>query len=117
MLRSPEAKLMSQIFDEWFEDSNLHQVFAGETLRAAIYKQLDQLDGLSAPAFRKRAKRIIELRAGFEGGRSRTLEEAGKEFGISKERVRQIEAKVLRILRHPKYATKLRLFIKEQNHA
>ncbi len=48
-----------------------------------------------------REKRILELRFGIEDGRSRTLEEVGKEFGVTRERIRQIEAKALRKLRHP----------------
>ena len=48
------------------------------------------------------------LRFGLEDGRFRTLEEVGREFGITRERIRQIEAKALRKLRHPSYSRKLR---------
>ncbi len=59
----------------------------------------------------ERERRIIQLRFGLNDGRYRTLEEVGKEFGITRERIRQIEAKVLRKLRHPHYGKKLRGFL------
>lgn len=49
----------------------------------------------------EREKRVLELRYGIDGDRARTLEEVGKEFGVTRERIRQIEAKALRKLRHP----------------
>ena len=48
-----------------------------------------------------REKKVLELRFGLEDGRSRTLEEVGQHFGVTRERIRQIEAKALRKLRHP----------------
>jgi RNA polymerase primary sigma factor len=59
----------------------------------------------------ERERRIIILRFGLEDGRFRTLEEVGKEFGITRERIRQIEAKALRKLRHPSYSRKLRGYL------
>ncbi len=59
-----------------------------------------------------REKRILELRFGIEDGRPRTLEEVGKEFGVTRERIRQIEAKALRKLRHPTRSKKLKGFVK-----
>ena len=58
-----------------------------------------------------REKRIIQLRFGLGDGRSRTLEEVGQEFGVTRERIRQIEAKALRKLRHPSRSKKLRDFL------
>ncbi|MBM4417514.1 MAG: sigma-70 family RNA polymerase sigma factor [Chloroflexi bacterium] len=58
-----------------------------------------------------RERRVIELRFGLEDGRSRTLEEVGKEFGVTRERVRQIEAKALRKLRHPQRSRRLRDYL------
>ncbi|CAN5438451.1 RNA polymerase sigma factor RpoD [soil metagenome] len=58
-----------------------------------------------------RERKIIELRFGIEDGKFRTLEEVGREFGITRERIRQIEAKALRKLRHPSYSRKLRGYL------
>jgi len=55
-----------------------------------------------------RERRVIELRFGLEDGRSRTLEEVGREFHVTRERIRQIEARALRKLRHPSRSGKLR---------
>jgi RNA polymerase primary sigma factor len=59
----------------------------------------------------ERERRVLELRFGLDDGRSRTLEEVGKEFGVTRERIRQIEAKALRKLRHPTRSKKLRDFL------
>ncbi len=58
-----------------------------------------------------REKRVLELRFGLEDGRSRTLEEVGQHFGVTRERIRQIEAKALRKLRHPSRSKKLKDFL------
>jgi RNA polymerase primary sigma factor len=58
-----------------------------------------------------REKRVIELRFGLHGGRERTLEEVGQEFKVTRERIRQIEAKALRKLRHPSRSRKLKDFL------
>ena len=60
-----------------------------------------------------REERVITLRFGLEDGRSRTLEELGREFNVTRERVRQIEAKALRKLRHPSRAKRLRDYLDE----
>jgi RNA polymerase primary sigma factor len=59
----------------------------------------------------ERERKIIQLRYGLHDGRYRTLEEVGREFGITRERIRQIEAKVLRKLRHPHYGRSLRSYL------
>jgi RNA polymerase primary sigma factor len=58
-----------------------------------------------------REKRILQLRFGLDDGRSRTLEEVGKEYGVTRERIRQIEAKAIRRLRHPSRSRILRDFL------
>lgn len=60
-----------------------------------------------------REERVIALRFGLEDGRARTLEELGREFNVTRERVRQIEAKALRKLRHPSRAKRLRDYLDE----
>ena len=58
-----------------------------------------------------REEKVLTLRFGLEDGRSRTLEEVGKEFNVTRERIRQIEAKALRKLRHPTRSKKLKDFL------
>jgi len=69
-------------------------------LREQVEAVLDSLNG--------RERRVLELRFGLSDGRARTLEEVGREFGVTRERVRQIEAIALRKLRHPSRSRKLR---------
>jgi RNA polymerase primary sigma factor len=59
----------------------------------------------------ERENRILKMRFGLEDGRARTLEEVGNEFGVTRERIRQIEAKALRKLRHPSRSRKLRDYL------
>jgi len=66
----------------------------------------DVLDSLTP-----RERKVLELRFGLEDGRSRTLEEVGKDFGVTRERIRQIEAKALRKLKHPTRARKLKDYL------
>jgi RNA polymerase primary sigma factor len=58
-----------------------------------------------------RERKVLELRFGLEDGRSRTLEEVGREFHVTRERIRQIEAKALRKLRFPSLSKKLRDYL------
>jgi RNA polymerase primary sigma factor len=78
---------------------------------AASYQLLkeqveDVLETLS-----EREARVLQLRFGLEDGRNRTLEEVGHDFGVTRERIRQIEAKALRKLRHPNRSKKLKDFL------
>ncbi|MGI5959928.1 MAG: RNA polymerase sigma factor RpoD [Massiliimalia sp.] len=70
----------------------------------------EQLDDVLS-TLTEREEKVLRLRFGLEDGRSRTLEEVGKEFDVTRERIRQIEAKALRKLRHPSRSKKLKDFI------
>ena len=70
----------------------------------------EQIDGVLA-RLPERERKIIQLRYGLNDGRYRTLEEVGKEFGITRERIRQIESKVLKKLRHPSFGQTLRSYL------
>ena len=67
---------------------------------------MDVLDTLTP-----REEKVLKLRFGLEDGRTRTLEEVGREFNVTRERIRQIEAKALRKLRQPGRSTKLKVFL------
>ena len=97
------------------EDSHLGDFIpdedASEPSEAASFSLLKEqllevLDTLTP-----REKKVLELRFGLADGRTRTLEEVGKEFNVTRERIRQIEAKALRKLRHPSRSKKLRDFL------
>ncbi len=59
----------------------------------------------------EREQKVLKLRFGLDDGRPRTLEEVGKEFNVTRERIRQIEAKALRKLRHPSRSKKLKDYL------
>lgn len=97
------------------EDSHLGDFIPDDDVpapvEAAAYSMLKEqlmevLDTLS-----DREKKVLMLRFGLEDGRPRTLEEVGKEFNVTRERIRQIEAKALRKLRHPSRSKKLRDYL------
>ena len=78
---------------------------------AASYQLLkEQVDDVLC-TLNEREARVLQLRFGLEDGRGRTLEEVGRDFGVTRERIRQIEAKALRKLRHPNRSKKLRDFL------
>lgn len=97
------------------EDSHLGDFIPDDDVQApvdaAAYTMLKEqlmevLDTLS-----EREKKVLMLRFGLEDGRPRTLEEVGKEFNVTRERIRQIEAKALRKLRHPSRSKKLKDYL------
>ena len=97
------------------EDSHLGDFIPDDTAVSpanAASQQLlrEQVEDVLA-TLTSRERRVLELRFGLEDGRSRTLEEVGKEFGVTRERIRQIEAKALRKLRHPSRSRKLRDYL------
>jgi RNA polymerase primary sigma factor len=78
---------------------------------AASHELLKQhIDGVLS-TLTDREKRVIELRFGLHGERERTLEEVGQKFKVTRERIRQIENKALRKLRHPSRSRKLKDFV------
>ena len=80
-------------------------------LEVATYQLLrEQVDGV-LDSLTCRERRVLRLRYGLDDGQSRTLEEVGREFGVTRERIRQIEAKALRKLRHPSRSKKLRAYL------
>ncbi len=83
------------------EDSPAPHDAASYTL---LKEQLEEVMNTLTP----REAKVLKLRFGLEDGKSRTLEEVGKEFNVTRERIRQIEAKALRKLRHPSRSKKLR---------
>ena len=80
---------------------------------AVSYQLLKEQVGDVLDSISQRERRVLQLRFGLEDGRSRTLEEVGREFGVTRERIRQIEAKALRKLRHPTRSKKLRDFLEQ----
>ena len=59
----------------------------------------------------KREKKVLQLRFGLKDGHPRTLEEVGREFNVTRERVRQIEGKALRKFRHPSHSRKIKGYL------
>jgi len=105
-LEAPVGQDGEAFLGDFIEDSALPQpveLASHQLLKMQIAEALDKLS--------ERERRIIVLRFGLEDGRFRTLEEVGREFGITRERIRQIEAKALRKLRHPSYSRQLRGYL------
>ena len=97
------------------EDSHLGDFIEDETAvapdEAANFTMLrEQLDEILS-TLNHRERKVLELRFGLTDGTPRTLEEVGKEFNVTRERIRQIEAKALRKLKHPSRSQKLRDFL------
>ena len=97
------------------EDSHLGDFIpdedASEPSEAASFSLLREQLMTVLDTLTPREKKVLELRFGIVDGRTRTLEEVGKEFNVTRERIRQIEAKALRKLRHPSRSKKLRDFL------
>ncbi|MGI9860837.1 RNA polymerase sigma factor RpoD [Moorella naiadis] len=97
------------------EDSHLGDFIEDEDAQAPaeaasfmlLREQLEEVLNSLTP----REKRVLRLRFGLDDGRARTLEEVGQEFGVTRERIRQIEAKALRKLRHPSRSKKLKDYL------
>lgn len=94
------------------EDSRLgdfiEDIKAIAPVDAASHHMLRENLGCVLETLSKRERRVLQLRFGLEDGRARTLEEVGRVFGVTRERIRQIETKALRKLRHPSRSKKLK---------
>ena len=107
-LDTPVGEEGDQTLGDFVEDSAAMapaEAAANLLLKAQVAAVLDSLTG--------RERRVLQLRFGLEDGRARTLEEVGREFNVTRERIRQIEAKALRKLRHPSRSRKLRDYLEE----
>lgn len=97
------------------EDSHLGDFIPDEDApapaEAAAYSLLREQIAVVLDTLNEREQKVLKLRFGLEDGRSRTLEEVGKEFDVTRERIRQIEAKALRKLRHPSRSKLVRDFL------
>ena len=97
------------------EDSHLGDFIEDPTALApadaASHQMLKEAVGAVLNTLTDREKKVLKLRFGLDDGRTRTLEEVGKEFEVTRERIRQIEAKALRKLRHPRRAQSLKDYL------
>jgi len=125
-MMKPETMLMSAIFHYrmggYFEDEELLEAVDGLTLRAMLLTVLTELENppdthyyrYQKPdlIFRSRVKRVMMLRFGLEGGQPLTLQKIGEVYGRRGETIRHIEAKAIRLLRHPTRSRRLEPYIK-----
>jgi RNA polymerase primary sigma factor len=105
-LESPIGEEEDSHLGDFIEDQNAlppPDAASKQLLKEQIDSVLDSLT--------PRERRVLQLRFGLEDGRSRTLEEVGKEFNVTRERIRQIEAKALRKLRHPSRSRRLKDYL------
>ena len=105
-LETPIGEEEDSHLGDFIQDDNV-PVPAEAAAQTLLKEQLDEvLDTLT-----EREQKVLRLRFGMDDGRARTLEEVGKEFDVTRERIRQIEAKALRKLRHPSRSRKLRDYL------
>ena len=105
-LETPIGEEEDSHLGDFIQDDNV-PVPAEAAAATLLKEQLNEvLDTLT-----DREQKVLRLRFGMNDGRARTLEEVGKEFDVTRERIRQIEAKALRKLRHPSRSRKLRDYL------
>jgi RNA polymerase primary sigma factor len=105
-LETPIGEEEDSHFGDFIEDRGAlapAEAASHQLLKEQVEAVLDSLTG--------RERRVLQLRFGLEDGRARTLEEVGREFNVTRERIRQIEAKALRKLRHPSRSRKLKDYL------
>ena len=111
-LETPIGEEEDSHLGDFIQDDNV-PVPAEAAAATLLKEQLDEvLDTLT-----EREQKVLRLRFGMNDGRARTLEEVGKEFDVTRERIRQIEAKALRKLRHPSRSRKLRDYLEYERGA
>ena len=97
------------------DDSHLGDFIEDDTVLSpadsATFSMLREELSTALESLTERERQVVRLRFGLEDGRARTLEEVGKEFNVTRERIRQIEAKALRKLRHPSRSKRLKDFL------
>ncbi|HUT20820.1 MAG TPA: sigma-70 family RNA polymerase sigma factor, partial [Anaerolineae bacterium] len=107
-LETPVGNEENSSLGDFIEDDSIigpAEAASGELLREQVHTALDQLN--------RREREVLEMRFGLKDGQAHTLEEVGQEFHVTRERIRQIEAKALRKLRHPIRSRKLRDYLNE----
>jgi RNA polymerase primary sigma factor len=105
-LETPIGEEEDSHLGDFIQDQNVPvpaEAAASNLLRDQLNEVLDTLT--------EREQKVLRLRFGMDDGRARTLEEVGKEFQVTRERIRQIEAKALRRLRHPSKSRKLKDYL------
>ena len=105
-LEAPIGEEEDSHLGDFIQDDNV-PVPAEEAASTILKEQLVEVLG----TLTEREQKVLRLRFGLDDGRARTLEEVGREFNVTRERIRQIEAKALRKLRHPSRSRKLRDFL------
>ena len=105
-LETPIGEEEDSHLDDFIPDEDASEPSEAASFSLLKEQLMEVLDTLTP-----REKKVLELRFGIVDGRTRTLEEVGKEFNVTRERIRQIEAKALRKLRHPSRSKKLRDFL------
>jgi len=105
-LESPMGEEEDSRLGDFIEDRNALPPSDAAT-KQLLKEQIDDVLSTLTP----REQRVLQLRFGLEDGRSRTLEEVGREFNVTRERIRQIEAKALRKLRHPSRSRRLKDYL------
>lgn len=105
-LETPIGEEEDSHLGDFIKDDNV-PVLADAATFTLLKEQLEEVLG----TLTEREQKVLTLRFGLEDGRARTLEEVGKEFNVTRERIRQIEAKALRKLRHPSRSRKLKDYL------
>jgi RNA polymerase primary sigma factor len=104
-LETPVGDDQDAMLGDFVEDQNA-QLLEEAGARAVLRDQMEVVLSSLSP----RERKVLDLRYGLESGRQHTLDEIGIELGVTRERIRQIEAKALRKLRHPSRSKKLKAF-------